>query len=68
MHPEKKALRIFIETRWPSDKASVPILVHPYWSVRHELTMHERLLFKPDRVVIPSSLLRLDQTFFTSFM
>ena len=67
-YPEKKALRILMETRWPNDKTSVPILVHPYWSVRHELTMHERLLFKPDRVVIPSSLLRLDQTFFRSFM
>ena len=54
--PEQKALRTFIETGWPNDKASVPALVHPYWSVRHELTIHEGLLFKQDRVVIPSSL------------
>lgn len=54
--PEQKALRILVETGWPNDKASVPVLIHPYWSVRHELTIHDGLLFKQDRVVIPSSL------------
>ena len=54
--PEQKALRTFVETGWPNDKASVPVLIHPYWSVRHELTIHDGLLFKQDRVVIPSSL------------
>lgn len=52
---EQKALCTFIETGWPNDKASVPALVHPYCSVR-QLTIHEGLLFKQDRVVIPSSL------------
>ena len=54
--PEQIALRTFVETGWPNDKASVPVLIHPYWSVRHELTIHDGLLFKQDRVVIPSSL------------
>ena len=54
--PEQKALRTFVETGWPNDKASVPVLIHPYWSVRHELTIHDGLLFKQDGVVIPSSL------------
>ena len=54
--PEQKALRTLIETGWPNDKAAVPVLVHPYWSVRHELTTHEGRLYKQDRVVIPSSL------------
>ncbi|XP_044181741.1 uncharacterized protein K02A2.6-like [Acropora millepora] len=54
--PEQKALRTFVETGWPNDKASVPVLIHPHWSVRHELTIHDGLLFKQDRVVIPSSL------------
>ena len=54
--PEQKALHTFVETGWPNDKASVPVLIHPYWSVRHELTIHDGLLFKQDRVVIPSSL------------
>ena len=54
--PEQKALRTFVETGWPNDKASVPVLIHPYWSVRHDLTIHNGLLFKQGRVVIPSSL------------
>ena len=55
--PEQKALRTFVETGWPNDKASVPVFIHPYWSVRHELTIHDGLFFKQDRVVIiPSSL------------
>lgn len=53
---EQKALCTLIETGWPNDKATVPVLVHPYWSVRHELTTHQGLLFKQDCVVIPSSL------------
>ena len=54
--PEQKALRTFVKTGWPNDKASVPVFIHPYWSVRHELTIHDGLLFKQDHVVIPSSL------------
>ena len=54
--PEQRTLCTFIETGWPNDKASVPVLVHPYWSVRHELTIHEGVLFKQDRVIIPYSL------------
>ena len=54
--PEQKALCTFVETGWAKDKASVPVLIHPYWSVRHDLTIQDGLLFKQDRVVIPSSL------------
>lgn len=53
--PEQKSLCILIETGRPNEKATVPVLVHPYWSVRHELTMQEGLLFKQNCVVIPSS-------------
>ena len=43
--PEQKALRTFVETGWPNDKASVSVFIHPYWSVRHDLTIHNGLLF-----------------------
>ena len=40
---------------WPKPAqyqgSSVPALVHPYWTIRHELTLHERLLFKQDNTV-----------------
>ena len=54
--PEMIVLRSLIESGWPSDKAKVPHLVRSYWHVRHELTVNEGLLFKQDRVVIPTSL------------
>ena len=54
--PEQIILHSLIESCWPADKAAVSNLARPYLSVRHELTAHDGLLFKQDRVVIPSSL------------
>ena len=54
--PEQVALRSVISTGWPNDKAAVPELARPYWSLRHELTYHVGLLFKQDRIIIPSCL------------
>ena len=54
--PEQVVLRSLISTGWPNDKAAVLELARPYWSLRHELTYHEGLLFKQDRIIIPSSL------------
>ena len=53
--PEQRALRSLVEAGWPNDKAAVPELARPYWTFRHELTLHDGLLFKQGRVIIPSS-------------
>ena len=53
---KQNILRSLISDGWPNDKAVVPELARPYWSVRHELTTHDGLLFKQDRVIIPSCL------------
>lgn len=53
--PQQLALRSLIESGWPSDKTAIPVLVHPYCSVRHELTVHEGLLIKQDRVIVSPS-------------
>ena len=50
------ALHSLVLTVWPNDKLAVPELARPYWSIRHELTVHDGLLFKQDRIIIPSSL------------
>ena len=55
-NPEQIILHSLIGMGWPDDKAAVPELARPYWSVRHELAAHDGFLFKQDRVVIPSSL------------
>ena len=53
--PEQIALQSLIKAGWPNDKAAVPELARPYWAIRHELTAHDGLLFKQDRVIVPSS-------------
>ena len=53
---EQTGLRTLVESGWPTDKASVPESVRPYWDVRSELKSHEELFYKQDRVVIPITL------------
>ena len=53
---EQTALRTLVESGWPTDKASVPESVRPNWDVRSELKSKEGLLYKQDRVVIPTAL------------
>ena len=47
-------MRSLVEPGWLNDKAAVPELACPYWTFRHELTLHAELLFKQGRVIIPS--------------
>ena len=47
--------------------SAVPALVHQYWTFRHELTFHERLLFKQDNTVL-SSLFLFVRRYSTGFM
>ena len=54
--PELTLLSSLVESGWPHDKPAVPPLAKPYWTYRHELTLHEGLLFKQDRVIIPSAM------------
>ena len=43
---------------WPNHKKDLPPEVQPYFSSRDELTIQDGLLFKNDRVIIPTSLRR----------
>ena len=54
--PEQIALHSLVLSGWPNDKSATPELARPYWPVRHELTAHDGLLFKQDRVIVPHSL------------
>ena len=48
-------MRYLVEAGWPNYKVAVPELARPYWTIRHELTPHDGLLFKQGRVIVPSS-------------
>lgn len=41
---------------WPEHSANLESCLKPYFSFRDELTSHEGLLFKGDRLIVPSSL------------
>ena len=43
-----------IKNGWPADITNVPIALHEYWKVRHDLHMADQLLFMKGRLVIPS--------------
>ena len=53
--PEQSTLQSIVEAGWLNDKAAVPEPTCTYWTFRHQLTLHDGLLFKQGRVIVPSS-------------
>ena len=51
-----QTLKTTILTGWPMQKDQVPIKIREYWSYRDELSVHNGVLFKGSRVVIPQLL------------
>ena len=50
-----QALKADIIRGWPKDKKSLPSQVPPYFSLRDELTVEHGLIFRRERVVIPTN-------------
>lgn len=53
---ELQALTKYVRNGWPTHKLEVPSEVRPYWAFRDELFLAYGLLWKSDRIVIPSSM------------
>ena len=49
-------LSAVIMNGWPTNKQTCPLAIQPYWNYRDELSLIEGIIFKGDRIVIPSSL------------
>ena len=45
-----------ISNGWPSSRKKVPHGAKPYYHSRHELSIQDGLIFKSNRVVIPTSM------------
>ena len=45
-----------VQSGWPKNKADVPPGARPYWNYRDEISHHDGLLFKGEKVVIPTSM------------
>ena len=54
--PVMQALKSTVLIGWPDTKEQVPLTVRDYWNFREELTLHNGVLFKNQRIIIPHSL------------
>ena len=51
-----KSLKAIILRGWPDDRSQVPEQITPYFSVRDELSVHDGVIFRGQRIVVPVSL------------
>ena len=49
-------LKWYILNGWPDDGAKVPATLTPYHSIRDELAVHDGLIYRGERLVIPKEL------------
>ena len=51
-----RTVRVLITQGWPDSKGNTPQLASPYYHIRDELTIHDGIIFKGQRCVIPAEL------------
>lgn len=49
-------LREYALTSWPDKKHEVPEAIRPYWSYQEEIHAQDGLLFRSNKVIVPSSM------------
>ena len=54
--PVLQTLKNTIVVGWPDRKEDVPLNIREYWNFREELTLHNGILFKNERVIIPRAM------------
>ena len=54
--PTMQALITYLQTGWPDSKKHAPGPVKPFWTVRHDLTMKDGMVFKGQQAVVPVAL------------
>ena len=51
-----QALKAIILRGWPDDRSQLPEQTTPYFSMRDELSLHDGVIFRGQRIVVPVSL------------
>ena len=62
---QEKDLKLVMElvkSGWPQKRQGIPLAAHLFYAVKDELSFQDELLFKSERVVVPSSLQRKGAT------
>ena len=54
--PPLQQLKQTVITGWPERKYDCPHTITPYWNCRDEISVHDGILFKGERVIIPKKL------------
>ena len=54
--PVMQTLKSTILMGWPDKREQVPISIREYWNFREDLTLHNAIIFKSHRVIIPCAL------------
>lgn len=50
-----QSLLTTVQSGWPEDKSNLPACLHPYWSIRDEISHDQGLLLKGDRIIVPTA-------------
>ena len=51
-----ETLKTTVATGWPEKKEQVPIQVRDFWNYREEISLHNGILFKNQRVIVPKAI------------
>ncbi|CAB4012918.1 Retrovirus-related Pol poly from transposon [Paramuricea clavata] len=54
--PVLQTLKATILMGWPTEREEVPIHIREFWTYREELTLHNGVLFKSQRIIIPKAM------------
>ena len=54
--PVMQTLKTTILMGWPTERDEVPVHIREFWTYRDELTLHNGVLFKNQRLIIPKAL------------
>ena len=54
--PAMQTLKTTILMGWPEQREDVQVHIREYWNFREELTLHNGILFKNQRVIIPKAM------------
>ena len=51
-----ESLKATVLTGWPERREQCPVKVRDYWNYREEISLHNGILFKSQRVIVPKAM------------
>ena len=54
--PVLQTLKTTVLVGWPEQRSETPIQIREYWTCREDISLHNGILFKSQRIIIPTAL------------